>query len=56
MIYDDMGRELQTLVDETLPPGYFNYKFDGGGFPSGVYFYKLIVNGLSETKRMLLLK
>jgi len=56
LIYDDMGRELQTLVNETLTPGYFHYKFDGAGFPSGVYFYKLLVNGLSETKKMLMIK
>lgn len=56
LIYDERGREIYTLVDEILPAGFYTQKFDGTGFPSGVYFYKLIVNGLSETKKMLLLK
>lgn len=56
LIYDETGREIYKLVDEILPAGYFNRKFDGAGFPSGVYFYKLIANGQSETKKMLLLK
>lgn len=56
LIYDETGREIYTLVDEILPAGFYTQKFDGAGFPSGVYFYKMIVNGLSETKRMLLLK
>lgn len=56
LIYDVVGRKVLTLVDENLPPGKFNRKFDGAGFPSGVYFYKLIVNGQSETKKMLMIK
>lgn len=56
LIYDYLGREVQTFVDEKFVQGTYQRTFDGTGFPSGVYFYKLIVNGESETKRMLLLK
>ena len=56
LIYDYLGREVQTFVDETLVQGSYQRTFNGTGFPSGVYFYKLIVNEKSETKRMLLLK
>jgi len=55
-VYDVMGREVQTLVNETLQAGTYEATFDGSMLNSGVYFYKLIVNGQSETKRMLLLK
>ena len=56
LIYDYLGREVQTFVDETLVQGVYQRTFNGTGFPSGVYFYRLIVNEQSETKRMLLLK
>lgn len=55
-IYDVMGREVQTLVNEKLQPGTYESSFDGSQFTSGVYFYKLSTDGFSETKKMLLLK
>jgi len=56
VVYDVMGREVQTLVNESLKPGTYEALFDGSQFTSGVYFYKLITNGFTETKRMLLIK
>ena len=56
VVYDVMGREVQTLVNERLQAGTYEATFDGSTLNSGVYFYKLIVNGQSETKKMLLLK
>jgi hypothetical protein len=58
-IYDITGREVQTLVNESLAPGTYETNFDGsrhGGLNSGVYFYKLVTDGFTETKKMLLLK
>ncbi|MFA7360338.1 MAG: YCF48-related protein [Candidatus Kapaibacterium sp.] len=55
-VYDVMGREVQTLVNESLKPGTYEVSFDGSALNSGVYFYKLITNGYIETKKMLLLK
>jgi hypothetical protein len=60
-VYDVMGREVQTLVNESLKPGTYEAAFDarhGGSssLNSGVYFYKLITGGFTETKKMLLLK
>ena len=55
-VYDVMGRELQTLVNERLKPGTYETTFDGSDYPSGVYFYKLSVGDFTETKRMLLIK
>ena len=55
-VYDIMGREVQTLVNERLQPGSYEVTFDGSALSSGVYFYKLITEGLKETKKMLLIK
>jgi hypothetical protein len=55
-VFDVMGREVQTLVNERLNPGTYETTFDGSMLPSGVYFYKLITEGFTETKRMTLIK
>jgi len=56
IVYDVMGREVQTLVNERLQAGTYETSFDGSALNSGVYFYKLITDGFSETKRMILIK
>ena len=55
-VYDITGREIQTLVNESLNPGTFEVTFDGSKLNSGVYFYKLMTEGFTETKRMMLIK
>jgi photosystem II stability/assembly factor-like uncharacterized protein len=55
-VFDMMGREVQTLVNERLQPGTYETKFDGSQLTSGVYFYKIISGDYVETKKMLLLK
>ncbi|MBK8550824.1 MAG: S8 family serine peptidase [Ignavibacteria bacterium] len=55
-IYDVLGKEVATLVNEKLSPGTYNYNFNASDLTSGVYFYKLESEGFAETKRMLLLK
>ncbi|MBK8552067.1 MAG: T9SS type A sorting domain-containing protein [Ignavibacteria bacterium] len=55
-VYNIIGKEVATLVNENLNPGTYKYRFDGSGLTSGVYFYTLKVNGFSETKRMILIK
>ncbi|HWQ81708.1 MAG TPA: T9SS type A sorting domain-containing protein [Ignavibacteria bacterium] len=56
IVYNIQGREVQKLVNETLKPGTYETWFDGSKLNSGVYFYKLIVDDFSETKRMLMIK
>jgi hypothetical protein len=56
VVYDVMGREVQTLVNERLSARTYEVKFDGSMLNSGVYFYKLITEGFTETKKMLLIK
>ncbi len=56
VVYDVMGREVQTLVNESLKPGTYEASFDGSQLTSGVYFYKLITGDFVETKKMLMIK
>jgi len=56
VVYDVMGREVQTLVNESLKPGKYEATFDGSSLNSGVYFYKISAGDFSQTKKMLLIK
>jgi len=56
IVYDVMGREIATLVNEKQSPGTYEATFDGSAFASGVYFYKLIAGDFSKTKKLLLIK
>jgi hypothetical protein len=56
VIYDALGRELQTLVNEQLQPGTYETEWDGTNYSSGIYYYKLIVGNYTETKKMVLIK
>jgi hypothetical protein len=55
-IYDILGKEIQTLVNEQLQPGTYEIKFDGGNLTSGIYFYQLKSEYFTETKKLVLLK
>lgn len=55
-IYNSLGKEIQTLVNEELIAGEYEYKWNASGLQSGVYFYKLVTGNFSETKTMILLK
>ncbi|MFZ4590488.1 MAG: T9SS type A sorting domain-containing protein [Ignavibacteria bacterium] len=55
-VYDVMGREVQTLVNESLKPGIYEVTFDGEALTSGVYFYKLQCGDFVQTNRMVLIK
>lgn len=55
-VYDILGREVATLVNENLTAGNHTYNFDASKLTSGVYFYKLQTGKFSETKKMILMK
>jgi hypothetical protein len=55
-IYSIGGKELLLLVNKKQSPGEYSVQFDGGGLPSGIYFYRLQTEDFVETKRMTLLK
>lgn len=56
IVYDILGREISTLVDEVKQPGFYKVTFDGSSLSSGVYFYQLIANDFIDTKKMVLIK
>jgi hypothetical protein len=55
-VYDVLGSEVTTLVNEVKAPGRYSVTFDGSRFSSGVYFYQLRADGFVSTKKMILLK
>ena len=55
-VYDMLGREVTRLVNEMKTPGNYSVDFNASTLSSGVYFYKLEVNGYADVKRMVLIK
>jgi len=55
-VYDLLGREMMTLVNEQKPAGTYRATFDASNLPSGTYFYVLRAGSFSESKKMLLVK
>lgn len=55
-IYNVLGNEVATLVDEYKPTGTYEVDWDAGNYPSGVYFYQLKTDGFVATKKMILMK
>lgn len=55
-IFDALGREVQTLINEKLSPGIYETAFNAAILPSGVYFYRLQAGSFTDTKRMTLIK
>ena len=56
IVYDALGREVETLVNEQLRPGTYEVEFNGSNYTSGVYFYLLIAGDYVDVKKMILLK
>ena len=56
VIYNQLGKEIRTLVNKPLQAGEYRYTFNASGLSSGIYFYKLSVNDFTETRKMILLK
>lgn len=55
-IYDLLGREIKTIVNQFKPAGDYQVDFNGSEFPSGVYIYKLQAGSFTEMKKMMLVK
>jgi len=55
-VYNVNGNEIETLVDEKQNAGSYSFNFNATSLPSGVYFYKLVTESYSETKKMILVK
>jgi hypothetical protein len=55
-VYDIVGNEIETLVNQEKPAGSYEVQFSAVDLPSGIYFYQLIAGNFVETKKMILLK
>jgi hypothetical protein len=55
-VFDNLGREIATLVNEVKDAGYYTVSFNANDLSSGVYYCKIAVNGFVMIKRMILLK
>jgi hypothetical protein len=55
-IYNSLGEEIATLVNEIKSPGTYEVNFDGSRLPSGVYIYRLTAGNLSLAKKLILMK
>lgn len=60
-IYDILGKEMLTLINKNMTAGYYNLEFNALGYPSGVYFFRLIAEGINgeifnSIKKMILVK
>jgi hypothetical protein len=55
-VYDVLGNEVATLVDEYKEAGRYEVNFDASKLSSGIYFYKLQAGNFVETKKMILMK
>jgi hypothetical protein len=55
-VYNILGKEVATLVNQNMTAGTYNYEFNASNLSSGIYFYKLDVNGFSQVKKMSLVK
>jgi hypothetical protein len=56
VIYDILGHEVATLVNEQLKPGTYEVDFNGSNYSSGIYYYTLQTQQFNQSKRMVLIK
>ena len=55
-VFDFLGREVVTLVNEQLKPGIYEVSFDGSKYASGIYFYRIIAGDYVKEMKMVLVK
>jgi hypothetical protein len=55
-VYNSLGQEAAVLFDGIRQPGRYTAAFDGSGFSGGVYFYRLTADGVSVTRKLVLMK
>lgn len=55
-IYDILGEEIFELINESKQPGIYEVEFKAENLPSSTYFYRIITNNFTETRKMVLLR
>ena len=55
-LFDIRGAKVRTLINEQKPAGSYEFAFDGSQLSSGVYFYSMTANGITKTRKLVLMK
>ncbi|MDP4115921.1 MAG: T9SS type A sorting domain-containing protein, partial [Bacteroidota bacterium] len=55
-VYDVLGKEVTTLVNDKMKPGYYKYQWNASGYASGIYFYKITAGSFNAVKKLMLIK
>lgn len=55
-IYDGVGEEVATIVNEFMPPGKHHTNWNASAFASGVYYYRLMTNNFAQTRKLMLVR
>jgi len=56
VVYDGLGREVATLLNEYKPAGNYTVQFNAGKLAGGVYLYRIKAGDFVQTKKLILLK
>lgn len=56
VIYDILGREIKTLLNDIVAAGFYEIDFDANELASGIYYYRLTADSFSDTKKMIIAK
>ena len=56
IIFDILGKEVASLINGRVEAGYHQVEFDGSNFASGLYLYKIVAEGFTDVKKMILVK
>src|SRR3990172_7709691 len=56
LIHDITGREITSLFNSEMQPGYYEINWDASNYPSGIYFYTLYSSGFTDSRKMILTK
>jgi hypothetical protein len=56
MVFDVLGNEIETLIDEYEPAGIYELTWSAASLHNGVYFYQLKAGSFIDTKKMILIK
>ncbi len=56
LVFDILGKEIAEVLDQNLIAGTYSTKFNAQDLPSGIYVYKLITQGFTESRKMMLIK
>jgi photosystem II stability/assembly factor-like uncharacterized protein len=55
-VFDALGKEVQTLIDQNISAGFYETKFNAENLSSGIYFYKLVTDKFTDVKKMVVVK